>query len=268
MKTITLLTSLATLGMASACFGAQVIYSDDFSGGSVALNGTAPDTRPGSQTWSASTGTANTFQWNASGTLNSPTANEYISNAFLPFTVESNKVYELSVKLTLTTSTNAYIAMGFSQLAPVTSAVAAPFTTSSAFGNTAVNAAPWVMMRSSSNTSNANQVVTRMGPSLTTPTNYTGTAGAHDFMLRLDTTTALWSVSYFRDGVQLGTTTSYTANPTIGFVGFGMMFNTGSGIPAATVDNFQLTVVPEASPWLLLTGGLTVLFAFHRRRKV
>lgn len=74
----------------------------------------------------------------------------------------------------------------------------------------------------------------------------------------LDTTTPLWTATWFRDSIQIHTA-AYTTNPTINYIGI-YKHQTASG----TVDNLSLTVVPEPSAALL--GGLGMLALLRRRR--
>jgi hypothetical protein len=75
---------------------ATVIYYDDFSGNSASnLNGTAPDIRPGDETWIAQTNSASwTFTYHADGTVDDDSGGS--KSAWLPVTIDQGNVYVLS----------------------------------------------------------------------------------------------------------------------------------------------------------------------------
>jgi len=76
----------------------------------------------------------------------------------------------------------------------------------------------------------------------------------------LDTTLANWTTSIYQGGTQIGSTYTYTTNPTITRVGF---VSEGSG---GQVNAFQLTAVPEPSTYAMVLGGLLNLSLIRRRR--
>lgn len=86
----------------------EVIYYDDFSGHlpGTNLHGTAPDTRPGSETWTAHT------DWKADGSKVGTTDDR---NAFLPFEPEAGAIYRLSMDLNPTAGSDNsdWFALGF-----------------------------------------------------------------------------------------------------------------------------------------------------------
>jgi len=82
----------------------------------------------------------------------------------------------------------------------------------------------------------------------------------------LDTTQEQWTVSDFLNGEQVGSTYTYTTNPTIHKVGI------GGSLADVTYDNFLVTktvaAVPEPSTLVLLASfGLVALIGYVRRRK-
>jgi hypothetical protein len=81
---------------------------------------------------------------------------------------------------------------------------------------------------------------------------------SNDVLIRLDTTGAQWKTAMYQGGVQIGSTFTYTTNPTITRVGF---VSDGSG---GQVSAFQLTAVPE--PTAALLGTLGMLALLRRRR--
>jgi hypothetical protein len=101
------LTGLATLiafALTSSA-SAAVIYSDDFSGSGAALNGTAPDVRPGLETWQAN----GPFRDN--GTIDGTIE----GGALLPATLKTNKIYTLSMDVLMPVGVDRWVALGFAQ---------------------------------------------------------------------------------------------------------------------------------------------------------
>ena len=95
---------IAVLSHATSA-SAAIIYSDDFSGSSGAnLNGTAPDVRPGTQTWTAAT--AIKADGSVSGVGH--------ASAYLPFNPVAGNVYTMSVDVNVTGGTGGnWFALGF-----------------------------------------------------------------------------------------------------------------------------------------------------------
>ena len=219
------------LGLAIACCGlarADIIYSDDFDGSSAAdLHGTAPDTRPGAQTWMAAT------QWKADGSK-STSAN---ANAWLPFMPVAGNRYYLSLDVNPDISGSAdWFAIGFSNGSSTTN-----WHTSSdqVFG--------WMLNRE--NDGAGDVVQTFVGPD-------TGSGASHDFNpdkvgpvkmeVVLDTQPANWTVEWREDGAPIRGPEAFATNPTINYAGFGA-WNTATGV----VDDFSLTSDPVGPPPLL-----------------
>jgi hypothetical protein len=65
-----------------------------------------------------------------------------------------------------------------------------------------------------------------------------GNNGSGTYMIRLDTTAANWKTSYFFNGVQKGSTYTWTTNPAIGGVAIISYDNTGTS--TGSFDNFEL----------------------------
>jgi hypothetical protein len=83
---------------------------------------------------------------------------------------------------------------------------------------------------------------------------------SNNVTIRLDTTLANWTTSIYQGGTQIGSTHTYTTNPTITRVGF---VSDGSG---GQVNAFQLTAIPEPSTYAMVLGGLLNLSLIRRRR--
>jgi len=209
------------------CFagGAQagVIYSDNFGGsGATLLAGTAPDVRPGSETWTAATTGA---VWYADG---SKTANGS-SHAWLPFIPYPGNVYTLSIDVNpnYVGGNTDWFALGFS----------ASNIVNNAFHPAPNNAVAWMLNRSDDASSSVIQ--TFLGPS-------TGGGASHDLnpdkvgwvnlKVVLDTQSGAWTAQWFADDVALRGPVTFGSNPAINYVGFGSYNNT-----QGLVDNFSLT---------------------------
>ena len=94
--------------------GAQVIYSDSF-GRTGDINASAPDIRPGTETWTGST------TWKTNGTqaehdVPAP-AGDSGFHALLPFTPETGKVYRLEASISAnhvgSSAANRWVGIGF-----------------------------------------------------------------------------------------------------------------------------------------------------------
>ncbi len=216
-----LVACLAVASMASAA----VIYTDDFSGSSpTLLNGTAPDVRPGGQTWTARTDAS---LWYADG---SKTTNGS-SHAWLPFVPYAGNRYTLSLDVNpnYVVNNSDWFALGFS----------ASNVVNNAFHDGANQAVAWILNRSDDLSSSAFQ--TFLGPSTTIP------GVSHDpspdlvgwlnMKIILDTQGANWTAQWYANNVPLrATPATFTSTPTINYVGFGSYNNT-----QGMVDNFSLT---------------------------
>ena len=249
--------SLCVLTIAARA-NAAIIYYDDFSGDSGSnLNGTSPDTRPGSETWSASTGTTGTFTniWKANGSIAAP----YFppGHSYLPFVPEAGKIYTLSMHASVTggpggegTSTANFFTLGFAVGNDVNDEIDDNY-----------NMTAWMQKRGNSYTG-SDDVLTYLGPGSTVGASHDLTAGAMTMKVVLNTQPTLWTVEWFADNTSLRGPVAFASNPTITHVGFGAFQNT-----TGTVDDFTLVVVPEPTSWLIAaSAGVVSLIAYRRRR--
>jgi hypothetical protein len=243
------LVAVAILGFALPSH-AVVIYYDDFSGTSgTDLAGTAPDIRPGSETWALGTGdtAVPAERWKADGSVLGSSSGGGGAGGILPFTPSAGNVYELSVQLNPTTTDGSgdWLAMGFLDSA----------------GSMPATGAPWAFKRGDSG-SPAFETVSLLGPGVSGLASEGVPSGAQpsptDFRIVLDTTPALWTVEWFIDGSSVRTDT-YASNPSITHVGI-FRFESVAG----SVDNFQLTQVPE--PGTLALVGIGLVAMTYRRR--
>lgn len=243
--------AVVAFGYLAVSARADVIYSDTFTR-SGDLNGSSPDSTSGSYggtsgaKWDAST------NWQTNGTQ--ATLGTAMSNAFLAFTPDNNRVYTLSCDLNSTgtvASLDSWMAVGFAQ---------SIVTTDSPNGN-GENISAWFLERNSLYTGGTNMLYTVMGPDFGGGNTSFNISGPHTFSTVLDTTTALWSVTFKVDGVPKSTF-MYTANPTINYITLGNEFGTGY------VDNLTLSVaVPEPCTLTLLVTGLVGLLAYAWRKR-
>ncbi len=82
---------------------------------------------------------------------------------------------------------------------------------------------------------------------------------SNEVLVRLDTTGVQWKTAMYQGGIQIGSTFTYTTNPTINWVGF-----VSEGTAVGNISAFQLTAVPE--PTTALLGALGMLALLRRRR--
>lgn len=242
------LLALAVLGTALPS-KAAVIYYDDFSGsGGTDLAGTAPDVRPGSETWSL--GSADSAipaeRWKANGSVLGSSSGGGGASAILPFTPTSGNIYELSIQLnpTSTDGSGDWLALGFG----------------TSTGSLPGSGAPWAYKRGDGLFDTASI----LGPGVSGLAPQGVPSGSQplptDFRMVLDTTASNWSVEWFIDNVSVRTAT-YSTNPTITDVGI-MRYESVAG----SVRNFQLTVVPEPGTAMLLGLGLAGLSVRRRHQ--
>jgi hypothetical protein len=219
---------LMTTALLGSKASATTIYSQTFTGSSSTLAGTTSTT--GGGTWAG----GNIL--NLNGNTNPTTGvNGAVS---LPFTPSSGFVYDLSATINVTAAAN-WLGVGFLQ-------------NNTTYGFLDVSpVTPTALQRTTPTWENfpvANASLT-----------------SNDVLVRLDTTGAQWTTSFFQGGVQMGSTYTYTSgNPTINYVGF-VMEGDGLGV-TGNVSAFQLIAVPEPSTYALLVAGGVGSLWFRRRR--
>ncbi len=238
-----------------AVFGAQLpstaatIYFDDFSGSSgTDLAGTAPDVRPGSETWASGTNDTGVaaVRWKADGSVLASTTGGGGVSAVLPFAPANGNIYELSVQLNPTSADGSgdWLAMGFG----------------TATGSLNGSGGAWVYKRGDGLFDTASI----LGPGVNSLVSHGTPAGSQpsptDFRIVLDTTAPNWTAEWFINNSSVRSAT-YSTNPTITQVGL-MRFESAAG----SARNFTLTVVPEPGTSMLLGLGLAALSVRRRSR--
>jgi hypothetical protein len=253
-----LLSSSLLFSAAATGLAATTIYSDDFSGVAGAdLTGSAPDIRPGSQTWTANLG----FDFTGSNGTNT-VAGSVSRAAYLPFVPQSGFVYELSVTMAFATtgSQSRSLQMGFfsSGTPGLTTAITSGANGPAIF----LRQVGTYEARAVSNTSLPGFTGTVGGANVTTP---------QTFRITLDTSGSDWVMRTYLGATEIGTGHTYTGgNPSIASVGLSV--NT-SGDPGAsaegTFSNFSLTStpIPEPSSALLFSAALLPAAWLRRRGK-
>lgn len=216
---------------------AAVIYQDSFTR-TGALNGTSPDVvNVPAATWTAN----GTITTNGSIAINPGS-----TAAFLPFTPATGVVYTLSADLNAVSGD--WGAFGFSGTS----------NTAGLWHVANPTASAWMLERADRVSGDAFFA----GPATNNSQGIgNSVAGFNTFSIVLDTTNPLaWTTSIFRGNTQVGTTFTYTTNPTIAFVGFG---NSG----ASQINNFTLSVVPEPGSFAIMGLGMVMIGLVRRRFK-
>ena len=255
--------ALAALFLSPVISSGVVIFSEDFAGtdgASGSLNGTMEDTA--GAVWSAN-GFATT-----NGVLQT---GQFEGSALLGFTPTVGNVYELS--LDVTSSSNRWIGLGFSQSATTSGAGNAP-------GDRLAqnNGVSWFLYRPGTTAGLDQQVQIFGGPNTDSAitdddTDFSSTVGALTLQVILDTTVDTTGASFTADFLVGGSSVSsgpQTVNidiSTIASAGFTFEgpVNATTTSPI-TVDNFELsnTSIPEPSTALL--AALGALGLMRRRR--
>ena len=242
-----LISGLLLLAAGTTTAHAATIYADSFSR-TGNLGGSAPDvTNVPGQTWIAPLST----------TTGSLALDRAYTNAFLPVTIVSGAIYTLSADLDTFATDGNWLALGFSPTANAGSTNVDEWHTSNAVS-------PWILERGDPTI--ADQVYA--GPGATNGQDVTanGTSGSHNYAVILDTTALNWTATWYRDSQQVGSTFTYSTNPTINYVGFGNIAQGFGNTPAGSVDNFTLSSVPEPGTAALCGMALVGIAAVRRRR--
>jgi hypothetical protein len=192
---------------------ASVIYSQTFSGGATPIVGTTSTT--GGGTWAGN----DVINLDGNSTAQ-------FGSISLPFTPQSGFIYDLTATINVTAANSSWLGVAFLQ-------------NNSAYGwfppaNTpaALRTGDWQIWPQGVNA----EVLT-----------------SNEVLVRLDTTGAQWKTAMYQGGVQIGSTFTYTTNPTINFVGF-----VAEGPAVGSVSAFKLTAVsnsPTFATWATTNAG-------------
>ena len=251
--------AMAGLVLATSSAEATVIFSEDFSGTSADLNNTAPDVRPGSETWVASP------RFNQDGSID-----QGAGSATLAFTPVSGNLYQLDASLAGVYGDGDWFALGFASGQSTGSSSSDRFITGNVMGTA------WMLLKGDS-TSSQNSAFLGIGTGSNggTTSNVAWSAWTHenpggdmDLRIVLDTTggagtwTATWLARRPADaGYTVVRPETLMLTETMNSVGLALS-NVGV---FGTIESFSLQIVPEpATMSLLALGGLALL---RRRRR-
>lgn len=235
--------TLLSLGLAltAVTAHADVLFSEDFGGTADDLNETAPDVRPGAETWVA------TPIFNQDGSLD-PDA----GSATLAFTPTDGKIYQLDVSLSGVSGDQNWIALGFG-----TGQSAAPGT-NNRFINGNLIGKVWMLFRGNTNGHQAFLGNATSGTAVGSPWTALDTAtGAIDMRIELDTTggAGAWAATWF---AKRPTDASYTEvrakatllDESINSVGIALARNLVDGM----IESFSLSTCPGTPAKFAITA--------------
>ncbi len=264
------------IGLAVASVSqAEIIYQDDFSGGTGDINGQAPDI--GANNWVASA----TF--NADGSIDNTATTG--SSMTLAFTPDDGFIYTLDASISGIVGNTNWFGLGFANGQSTVVSANTRFIT-----NTVVGTA-WMLFRGDNPpgpTPAATFNVAQLGTGvlfppttnggISDPQNWTALAtdegGDIDMRVVLDTTggTGFWTATWFAkrpndasfSEVRASTLIPMTSEANFTSVGIAVSRPDASGVDG-TIEFFQLTsVVPEPSTFLLLGLGAALLVSYRR----
>jgi autotransporter-associated beta strand protein len=204
----------ALMAISGSVASAQIIYSNDFTvGGAVTIAGTAPTVA--NTTYAGGSSSAqwnNTYATNSTTFLANGTAVSNNNCTLLPFTPQTGYLYKLIGSVNMSADSQNWLGLGFAQYDP-TNAVAA-----SRFADASVNGYDWLIVNThAGGAEQAFAGVKTAGQFFNS--DVITAAGTYTLEVDLDTSGSLWKGSVFINGVQQGSTYTYTANPIIGAVG-------------------------------------------------
>jgi uncharacterized sulfatase len=244
---------LAGLGISLAS-AQTTIYSDDFSGGTGDINNVAPDIRPGTETWTAST------LFNADGSVDRPTSSSQGSMT-LPFTPVDGFIYNLDASFSGVTGDTDWLAMGFAKGQAATSTTNDRFIGGNVVGST------WMLFRGATPaplTTNGNKIQRGLGNA--DPADWLDATlwdlegGAIDLRIVLDTTggTGAWTATWYAKLPAAGSYTLVGATTpvphaaseytSVGIAASNTNPSTGTG---GTIESFSLTAAAPVSQALI-----------------
>ncbi len=237
-----LILAAATLGLACSAHAATIFFDDFTTGSNGALNGQAPVTRPGTETWIAgSVFTKNTTNGvvNSSGT----------AAAYLPITtIDTNEIYMITARVSNTTTGSNWVGVGWTTQDSSTSA-----------WNSAGTGRFWMLWRGN------NELRTfTSGAGGTTNSTGTTAAGVDNVLdMRIIMDGPEETVSYYYKNPN-ATEWTFLFDQSLGgtsnIESVGFTTNTSG----TSIISYEYTLIPE--PTTALLGGLGMLFLLRRRR--
>lgn len=248
---------LRVAGVLGACVFQSVfaatIYQENFDGDNTTnLNGTAPDTRPGSEVWTATTGgTAIRTDGSIAATGG--------TSAWLPASLQSGFTYTLS--------SNVDIVFQASSVTPTGVA----FTSDSTLNTSAFGVGDYALQVYRG----GGWIFTDNGTTIASGGNNalfsSGTQNNYEIKLVLDTSLSEWTLAGYAGGAQIdlngasaGMLYTFSSNPIVTGVGFGYA-STSFLLESFTLDG--VAAVPEPATAALLIGfGVLGMTLFRRRR--
>jgi Immunoglobulin I-set domain len=253
-RTNPLLTGIMALLLCSTARG-QLIYSNNFAGGTNSINQTAPTF---ATNYAGGTNTAlwictftNSVLASTNGTI---LANGSIAtnagSAILPFKPQSGAIYFLTASVTLTSTMPNWVGLGFCQ-----GATTSTNPTAERFTDPNVKGGPWMSVRAGSTVNFFGGPETSLSSA---SQNVEPTSGTYTVTVVLNTFAAnWWTAGYINGtqqgtnivgGTQLGTNISYLTNPTINYVGF-----TQQGIPTTNGIEWNNVALTTAQLPIIIT---------------
>lgn len=229
------------LSMATGLLRAEIIFSEDFNGSADALEGSAPDIRPGTETWVAAT------IFNQDGSLNPNPG-----SATLAFTPIDGKIYQLDVSLREVSGDQNWIALGFG--AGQSNVISA----NNRFINNLLIGKAWMLFRGNTDGHQTFLGTANSGTQNVAPwTQFTTETGDVDMRIELDTRggSGTWAATWF---AKKPADTVYTevreqqvlADETIDSVGIALA-NTGV---EGRIESLTLSDSNDSSSQLTITG--------------
>ncbi len=232
---------------------AGIIYQEDFSGdGSGIMNGTTPEIDnygSGGHSWTSNAG------FYTDGDVGGADG-----SALLPFVPQAGTVYELSADLSPVVGSTEWFGVGFT-----TNAIISPAGSNSndRFSNSGGYA--WCWHRDSTS---SNQIVVTPGPNVGSYQlvggQITDIPTPHTFTIVLDTTGTTWTTQLLLDGNAISNVLNLPSSAASNIKYVGITANLAGVEGNATVDNFELSEVPEPATLILL--GLGSLLTIRSRR--
>lgn len=264
--------SCLALACPTANLRATTLISDTFSTAGT-LNGTTPDTTVAGAKWTALTGASAATSNGTSLSMTTSTTQTNVLDLGAGYFASNPGIYTLSMDVTLPSgSGTSWIGLGF-VVNPQTAGSLSTTTSGTGLnlsGGTN-GGSPWILNRQNGQT-NVYRGAGTNSSLLSTATGAFASGNTYTMTLVLNTSLANWTLDSYMNATQLdlngagaGNTAVFASNPTdIRYVGFS---TGGGGAFSATIDNFTLTAVPEASAATLAACGIGFLALLRTWRR-